>query len=43
MERWLQTGAHEFEAKTRGSYAQLLKSRVLPMLSSVSMISTGAT
>ena len=34
-ERWLQTAALELEAKTRGSYAQLLKSHVLPMLGSV--------
>ena len=34
-ERWLQTAAHELETKTRGSYAQLLKSHVLPMLGSV--------
>ena len=33
--RWLQTAALELEAKTRGSYAQLLKSHVLPMLGSV--------
>jgi integrase len=30
--RWLETGTQELEAKTRGSYAQLLKTHVLPTL-----------
>ena len=30
--RWLQMGTQELEAKTRGSYAQLLKTHVLPTL-----------
>ena len=30
--RWLETGTQELEAKTRGSYAQLLKTHVLPSL-----------
>jgi integrase len=34
-ERWLQTAAHELEAKTRSSYAQLLKTHVFPTLGAV--------
>jgi integrase len=34
-ERWLETGTQELEAKTRGSYAQLLKTHVLPTLGSM--------
>jgi integrase len=30
--RWLETGTQELEVKTRGSYAQLLKTHVLPSL-----------
>jgi integrase len=34
-ERWLETGTQELEAKTRSSYAQLLKTHVIPTLGAV--------